>query len=356
MGKLKKRLVARQKLLKEGKYPEIVLAKEKPIEWEMLYDRLSSLVQNARESSRRISASPVVREMGECIFAVFTPEGDAITFSTGLFLHVPNKGMAIKWMLLNDYEEKVGINEGDVFFNNDPYIAGTHAPDQMNLSPIFYKGKVIAWAGGLNHVLEVGAIDPGSVPILGQSRFDEGLFMPCVKIAENYKLKYDLEQMVERDIRPSIWWPLDNRARLAGLRIIEDGVKELIDQFGLEFYMKAIYEYIEYCRQACIRKVRSVLFPGKYHAVNYIDIPLAELPVRWPENYIARVPVEVTITPGGSMTFDFDGSSSAGVHGSNSSLAATNGNKKPTLQRVGFTIGSPSLKRLFTSGGSRPPA
>ena len=326
MGKLKESLINLEKMEAEGNYPELIIKKEKPIEWEMLFDRLTSLVQNARENSRRISASPVIREMGECIFAVFTPEGDAIAFSTGLFLHVPNKGMAIKWMLKHDYEEKVGINEGDVFFNNDPYIAGTHTADQMNLSPIFYKGEIVGWAGGLNHVLEVGAIEPGGTSIIAQTRYEEGLFVPCVKIAENNQLKDDLEIMVERNIRPSIWWPLDNRARMAGIKIIENGVKQLIDEFGLEIYKKSIYEYIEDTRQACAQKTKTVLFPGKYHAVNYFDIVQEGLPVSNQENYLVRIPIEVTVTPKGEMIFDFEGTAPAALHPFNASLPTTNGN------------------------------
>ena len=326
MGKLKDRLIERERNLSEEKYQELLLKKENIIEWEILYSKLASIAQNARETAIRISASPVVREMGECIFALFTPEGEAIALSTGLVLHVPNKGMTIKWMLLNDYEEKVGINEGDIFFNNDPFIAGTHTPDQISVAPIFYQGVVVGWAGGLNHVPEVGAIESGGVSVLSQTRYDEGLFMPCVKIAENYRFKPDLEVMVERGIRPSVWWLLDSRARAAGLRIIEDGVKKLIEEYGIDVYRRAIYEYIEDTRQACVKKIQGTLFPGKYHAVNYLDIPLSNLRVRKPVNAIIRVPVETTLSPESDLTFDFEGASSPGPWVFNSSLPATNGN------------------------------
>lgn len=189
MGKLKDCLIERERNLVEGKYPELSMKKENIIKWEILYSRLASIVQNAREIAIRISASPVVREMGECIFALFTPEGEAIALSTGLVLHVPNKGMTIKWMLLNDYEEKVGINEGDIFFNNDPFIAGTHTPDQISVAPIFYQGVVVGWAGGLNHVPEVGAIESGGVSVLSQTRYDEDFLCPVLKLQRITALK-----------------------------------------------------------------------------------------------------------------------------------------------------------------------
>ena len=120
MGILKQRLLEREKDILEGKYPSLELLEEDPIKFEVLYTKIAGLVQNSRESAKRISASPIVREMGECIFALFTPEGDSIAFSTGLLLHIASIGSSIKWMLKNDYEEKVGIEWGDHFFNNDP--------------------------------------------------------------------------------------------------------------------------------------------------------------------------------------------------------------------------------------------
>lgn len=326
MGKLKDRLVAMENAIAENRSPELILKREDPIKWEILYSRLSNLVQNARETARLISASPVVREMGECIFALFTPEGDSVAFSTGLQLHVANIGTAIKWMLTNDYEEKVGIKEGDYFLNNDPYIAGTHPPDQITITPIFYGEELIGWAGALNHVVEVGAIEAGGVSMLSQTRFDEGLVMPCVKIAENDEIKHDLEIMVERDVRTAVWWLLDSRARMAGTKIIREEIKKIIRECGFGYYMKAIYEYIEDCKQACLKKQRTLLFPGKYQSVYFLDVCNSKLPVRKPGDYLLKIPVETTVTPEGEVTFDFEGASPAGPFCVNSTKGATIGN------------------------------
>ena len=109
MGVLKERLLAREAAVEAGEYPELKLKKEDPIRYEILHTRLAGLVQNAREKARRISASPVVREMGECVFSLFTPEGDSVCFSNGLLLHVASLGGTVKWMIRHDYEEDVGI-------------------------------------------------------------------------------------------------------------------------------------------------------------------------------------------------------------------------------------------------------
>lgn len=326
MGKYKELLIEREKAKEEEQYPELVMKNEDPIKWEILYTRLIGIVENARETARHISASPVVREMGECIFSLFTPEGDPVCFSRGLMLHVPNQGLTIKWMLMNDYEEDVGIKEGDHFFNNDPYIACTHSPDQTTATPIFYEGELVGWAAGLNHVPETGASESGGVPPSAQTRFEEGIFWPCIKVAENDQLKRDLEMIVERGTRTPLWWLLDGRARLAGIKLIRESVKELISEYGLDYYRRAIYEYIEDTRQASLKLVQNVIFPGRYQAMRSYDCALGRMPVKRPIDALLIIPMEATVAPGGEMEFDFEGASSAGPWAFNSSLPATKGN------------------------------
>jgi len=66
-----------------------------------------------------ISGSPFVREVAELAVGVYTPEGDNIAQSTGIQVHIRPMGEAIQWMIEHDWEDKVGINDGDLFWFND---------------------------------------------------------------------------------------------------------------------------------------------------------------------------------------------------------------------------------------------
>lgn len=326
MGKLKEKLIERESKISRKEFPELILKEEDPIEWEVLYTRLAGLVQNSKETAKMISASPVVREMGECIFALFTPEGDSIALSDGLLIHIASIGSAIKWMLKNDYEEIDKIREGDVFFNNDPHIGGAHSPDQLLIVPIFYEGECIGWAGGLTHVPETGATEPGGSTPNAVSRFDEGIYWPCLRVGEDWELSRNIERIVERGTRTSVWWILDGRAKMAGIRLIHDGVLSIIKEYGLTFYKKAIYEYIEDTRRACSKEIRQVLFPGKYRAVGILDVPFGDKPIKAPRDYEEVVTVELTVKPEGDVFIDFDGTSSPGRHAFNATKPCTIGN------------------------------
>ena len=326
MGKLKECLIERERNIGHKNFPDLILKEQDPIKWEVLYTRLAGLAQNSKETAKMISASPVVREMGECIFALFTPEGDSIALSDGLLIHIASMGSAIKWMLQNDYEEIDKIREGDVFFNNDPYIGGAHSPDQLLVTPIFYEGECIGWAGGLTHVPETGATEPGGSTPNALSRFDEGIYWPCLRVGENWELSRNIERIVERGTRTSVWWLLDARAKMAGIRLIRDGVLSIIEEYGLNFYMKAIYEYIEDTRRACAKKLRQIFFPGKYRAVGIFDVPFGDKIIKSPIDFEGRVALELTVTPEGETFIDFDSSSPPGRHPFNATKPCTIGN------------------------------
>ena len=288
-----------------------------PIGWQLLWAELEGIVQRGRETARRISASPVVREMGECVFALFTASGQSVCYSEGLLLHVTSMGGAIKFMLENDYETKVGFAPGDLFFNNDPYISGAHSPDQMILTPIFAGDDLIGWAGGLTHVPEVGASEPGGTGSASATRYDEGIYMPCVKIGENDTLRHDLELLVHRGTRYSTWWLLDNRAKVAGITAIRDEVLRTIRNRGLEYYHEASAEFIEATESACRGIVKTMLQPGTYKAVAFYDIPWGDKPVRPQRDYLNRFAIELVVHEDGTLSIDFDGTSAAGRHPSN---------------------------------------
>ena len=79
---LKEMLEHSEQLLAEtGHYQglsEMSLKQNDPLHFEKLFSRVRGGLVNARETALNISASPIVRELGEICFALYTPEGDSI--------------------------------------------------------------------------------------------------------------------------------------------------------------------------------------------------------------------------------------------------------------------------------------
>ena len=76
-----------------------------PIRYEKLFSRLRGGLVSARETALNISASPIVKEIGELCFALYTPEGDSVALSTGIIVHVHTMSDAIKYMIRQGYED-----------------------------------------------------------------------------------------------------------------------------------------------------------------------------------------------------------------------------------------------------------
>ena len=128
---------------------------------------------SARETALNISASPIVKEIGELSFMLYTPEGDSIALSRGIIVHVHTASDAIKHMIRAGYEADPGIRPGDIFCNNDASIGDVHNADVLTIVPIFEQsdlraGNVLAGPAIVESPADTLAVPPGR-----RARLDE---------------------------------------------------------------------------------------------------------------------------------------------------------------------------------------
>lgn len=125
----------------------LALRDEEPIRYNKMFSRLRAGVVDARETAKRIAASPIVEQEGELCFTLYNAAGDAIVTSTGIIIHVGTMGAAIKYMIENDWEHNPGVQDKDIFCNNDSLIGNVHPCDIHTIVPIFWEGKLVGWVG-----------------------------------------------------------------------------------------------------------------------------------------------------------------------------------------------------------------
>lgn len=306
----------------------LALRAQDPLKYESLQSRLRSTVTSAREMMKRVSASPGIAEVGEGVVALYTPEGDSIVLSTGIMVHVHTMSAFIKWMLRNDYERDVGIEHGDIFANNDAYIGNVQPPDMQDVVPVCYQGELVGWVGCVTHELECGGITPGGDVALAAERYTEGLSITAEKIGSDDEVRRDYWVRCERNVRTPKYWILDEKARIGGCLQVRDRVIELIGEVGLEYYRRAVKEYIEEGRRAHLARMRAMTVPGRYRGVRYLGILFKDKPGVLPmaaRNWLYAVPVEMTIDGSGQVTLDFEGNGPPGWHSCNASRAAVEG-------------------------------
>ncbi|AGG71393.1 5-oxoprolinase (ATP-hydrolysing) (plasmid) [Sinorhizobium meliloti 1021] len=341
---LQRRLLESERLMDEtGCYDgitELRLRRQDPLKFETLHTKLRAYCVSAREMARRISASPGVREVGEMVVAIYTPEGDAIALSNGIMVHVHTMSRFIKWMIRNGYEQNPCIRDGDIFANNDAFIGTVQVPDVMDVVPIFHRGTLVGWAGAVCHELEAGGITPGGDVCLAQERFTEGLFVCAEKIGENDEIRRDYVIRCERNLRMPIYWVLDEKAKVAACIDMRESVKQLIDEVGLEYWQRLSKEFIEEGRRAQLARTRQLTVPGIYRGHTFYGHVTEGKPGFQPladPNWLYNIPIEMEITSEGKIRLDFDGTQPWGYHSMNCTPAGMDGGMFVTLtQHMNF--------------------
>ena len=319
---------------------KLELRKQDPLKFETLHTKLRSFCVSAREMARRISASPGVREVGEMVVAIYTPEGDAVALSNGIMVHVHTMSRFIKWMIRNGYEADPGIRAGDIFANNDAFIGTVQVPDVMDVIPIYHEGELVGWAGAVCHELESGGITPGGDVCLAQERFTEGLFVCAEKIGSNDEIRRDYVIRCERNLRMPIYWVLDEKAKVAACIEMRESVKSIIAEVGLAYWKRVMKEFIEEGRRSQLARTRQLTVPGIYRGHTFYGHVTEGKPgfqPLGPANWLYNIPIEMQITADGHMVLDFDGTQPWGYHSMNCTPGGMDGGMFVTLtQHMNF--------------------
>lgn len=232
--------------------------------------KLHTIASEGNETLVKLGASTGCR-WGDTACAIYTRSGDSAVCASGLYFHSVLGSTDIKYIMKYWYDDpSVGVRPGDAFFCNAPYIRGTHTPDMGIYAPIFYKDKLVCWIGAVVHTGECGACEPGGMPTGSRSMYDEGIQVPALKIAENYRLREDIINYFNHMVRDPRAMTLDIKARMACLRVVEKRLLPSIEKVSPE-YMIGILRYVIELTGEATRKRISTWNDGKYSFVQFID-------------------------------------------------------------------------------------
>ena len=301
---------------------DFVLKEQDPVLYERFYSRLHAIMIAAYEVSRYVTASPGSREMGEVLWALLTPEGDSLAISPGFFSHGPASGrICVGWMAEHRYDENPGIRDGDVFVTDDGEAAGApHPGDTYTYVPIVIDDQLVAWAMGINHIVETGAALAGSWPTYNADTFADGFVVPPIKTGENLVQFTWWEQMWLRRTRAGVLNNLDDKMRLSGCAMVHDEIHKLIGEFGMDYYMRAIREVVEETHRAVRDNVRTTSIPGRYDTVGFRVVKykgLMPLFEHANKDHLIHIRQRLLIDGDGGVTAHMDGTSHWDYHAFN---------------------------------------
>jgi N-methylhydantoinase B len=239
-----------------------------PLTYEVLRHRMWSITDIMGESLKQMSGSLVVTDCNDFDVAIADEYGDIVQvglFNTEL---VASIDLAIKWTLKNR-SESPGIEEGDMFLLNDPWVGGgLHQNDVTLLAPLFHEGKLFAWTAAVAHQADLGGVSPGSWTPRAEDVFWESLPTPPVKIVKGYEMQRDVEEVYLRRSRVPKIVGLDLRAKVGANMVGHERLRALIDRYGADTVKAVMLRQMKDAEERLRARLRDVE-DGTWHAVQY---------------------------------------------------------------------------------------
>ena len=219
----------------------------------MYLHRLWAIGEEGRMTLQRVTASPIVSQGGECMSSFYDAKGTMVLACSGHLRFAAATSDAIK-SLFQRFAKTPGFFDGDQYFFNDPYVAGSHTYDMMIIKPIFYKGDLIAWTATSTHTADTGGLLRGGAYEI----FHEGICVPGLKIVEKSEFREDVFQTLTGMCRDPQYVGLDVKAMIAGNNICAKRYLGLVDKFGLKFVQLAGEKMIEDSEAKARAKLKSM--------------------------------------------------------------------------------------------------
>jgi len=265
-----------------------------PITLEILWRRLISIVDEADGAVARTAFSSLLRDAHDytCMFT----DAQGRELAQGTFATPGQSGamaLGIKNLIRKLPSET--YRPGDVFITNDPWTLAGHLNDVCVMSPIFYKDKLVAFTACVFHHSDIG----GRVSSDNHDVFEEGLFIPLVKLYEGGVLNQSVLDLIRWNVRTPDEVVGDIRSQIAANHVCAEKINQMLGETGLKDLQDLGNEIITHTEKS-IREEIAKVPDGIYRAEGRIE-QMKDQP-----DVIIKAAVEVK---GSDILVDLDGSS-----------------------------------------------
>ncbi|MCW2954975.1 MAG: hypothetical protein JWQ48_4145 [Conexibacter sp.] len=202
-----------------------------PISYEVLRSKLWNVNWDHQETIRRVSGSQVVVFGYDFNTSIQTEDGAGVCFGPGNLFFSGCADVVVKWTL-EHRSMNVGIREGDIFLQDDPWIGTNHQMDTAVYAPVFWEGKLFAWVYNVIHQRELGGVEPGGFTQQARDVYSEPTFFPPMKLVDAGTLREDVvDAWVRRSRLPDLM-TLELRSQVAGVELARERLLEMVRRYG----------------------------------------------------------------------------------------------------------------------------
>jgi N-methylhydantoinase B len=267
-----------------------------PITLEVVRNALYAIAEEMSVIVMRSARSPLLKEAGDLSSALADAEGRLIAQGRDIPIHMGVMGFTVKEFLKRVPPERLA--EGDVWFLNLPEVGGNHLPDVKAVRPVFFEGRLVAFAINLAHWADIGGAVPGSYVPWATECYQEGLRIAPVRLfsaagPDREKLDFVLANLRGRGEREG-----DIFAQFAANDVAARRLHELFARYGAAT-TAACFERLHAESEAQMRAALRALPDGVWEGEDWLDDDGVE---------DRRIRIHVRVDKrGDEATFDFSG-------------------------------------------------
>jgi N-methylhydantoinase B len=267
-----------------------------PVTLEILWTRLLSVVDEASATFVRTSFSTLVRDANDFAVVLTDANGRSLAQSTK---SIPSF-ISTMPRTVGHFIEAFGADTmaaDDAFITNDPWLGSGHLNDASLAMPIIRNGEVIAFAGVVSHLPDVGGRlrNPANREI-----YEEGLQIPPTRIMRGGAVDETLVNIIRANVRVPDETMGDIWAQITCCRTLAENLNLLLDESGVDLQRLGdeIVQRTETAMRAAIAEVPDGTY--RYEMRN-------DAPKDFPAGHI-RIVCSVSVT-GDELSVDYTGSS-----------------------------------------------
>lgn len=233
-----------------------------PVTFDIIQNALEAVADEMFYAQVKTSMSAIIYEVLDLSTSILDRDGQIAASGAGIpaFIGVLDKAIAGIFKKYTPEE----IRPGDVFASNDPYFGGvTHLNDMVLAAPVFHEGRLVAWVANIAHWNDIGGNVPGSMSSEATEIFQEGVRIPAVKLFEEGRENRAVFDILEVNTRLPDYLRGDLWAGIAGLRIGERRVLELVVKYSADTFEAAVDAYMELGERRARAALKQIP-PGEY--------------------------------------------------------------------------------------------
>ncbi|MEM9441995.1 MAG: hydantoinase B/oxoprolinase family protein, partial [Pseudomonadota bacterium] len=224
------------------------------VSYQVMWNRLISIVEEQAQALVRTAFSTSVREAGDLSAGVYDLEGQMLAQAvTGTPGHVNAMAAAVHHFIRRIGREN--IFEGDIYITNDPWEGTGHLHDITVVSPSFLDGKVVGFFACTAHIVDIGGRGFG---VDANSVYEEGLYIPIMKFAERGVVDQTLIKIVRGNVRQPDQLIGDLYALATCNEVGHRRLVDMMTEFGLDGLEGVSAFILEHSMRATVERIAEL--------------------------------------------------------------------------------------------------